>query len=315
MIYPIAPSVWIAFNIGILILLFVDLVYFHKVPKKVTYKDAFISCGFWLFIAMAFNVAIYYFLGKPVALNFFTGYLIEQSLSIDNLFVFLLLFQYFKIPSEYQYKILFIGVISAIILRACFIFLGVSLLSHFHFIFPIFGLFLIYAGIQMAQPKADEVHPDQNFVLKLLKKVIPFSNEYQKDGRLFIMKDKKRYATPLFAALLCVETTDIIFALDSIPAVMAITLDPFIIYTSNMLAVISLRGLYFALSHTITLFRYINWGLAAILSFVGVKMILADFFEISVIWTLAFIATSLTVAAIASIAFKNKSPPSSPHTP
>jgi tellurite resistance protein TerC len=259
----------------------------------------------WIGMALAFNVGIYYTLGKGPALDFLAGYLIEKSLSVDNLFVFIAIFDYFHTPSKYQHKVLFWGILGAIVLRALFIFFGIALVDRFHFILYIFGLFLIYAAIKMAMPKNDEIHPESNPVIKLFKKIMPVTHEY--DGsNFFTKKNLQWYATPLFIALLTVEMSDVMFALDSIPAIMAITLDPFIIYTSNIFAILGLRALYFALAGLIPVFHFLKYGLALILAFVGVKMLVEPFIEISIEFALGFIIATIAASTIASVAIAKK---------
>lgn len=302
---PVDVWVWILFNLFILILIIFDLFVLHRGSKVIKIKDAILVSGFWISLALAFNVLIYHYLGPEAGLNFLTGYLIEKSLSVDNIFVFLLLFKYFHTPKEYQYSVLFWGILGAIVMRAAFIYFGLALITNFHWVLPLFGTFLVYSGIKMAFSHDEEVHPENNPALRLLKKVFPMTQTYE-NGRFFVNNDGKWFATPLLAVLVAVETTDLIFALDSIPAIMAITLDPFIIYTSNIFAILGLRSLYFALAGTMDLFHHLHYGLAAILSFVGFKMIAADYMEIPISWTLLFIFTTLLVSIGASLVFKKK---------
>jgi len=238
-------------------------------------------------------------------LEFLAGYLIEESLSIDNLFVFLLLFRYFKVPHEYEHKALFWGILLALITRGIFIFAGVALVNTFHWIIYIFGAFLVFTGIKMAFNKGGEVHPEKNVALKILRFFIPITKNFVRD-KFFIIKGGKRFATPMLAILLALETTDIIFAIDSIPAVLAITTDPFIVYTSNVFAILGLRSLFFAISGLMNLFHYLQYGLAAILSFVGVKMLISNFYKINVNVSLLVIAAILTIAIIASLIWAKK---------
>lgn len=300
MIQPIDTSVWVIFNCALFFMILVDLLLVHKNDKAVGIKEALVASAIWVSIAMTFNVGIYYFLGSEAALNFLTGYLIEQSLSIDNLFVFLLIFKYFRTPAAYQYKVLFWGIFSAIIMRAVFIFFGISLVSHFHWILHVFGAFLIYSGIKMAMPSSSEVHPENNPLIGILKKIMPITPKYH-DAHFFIKENHRWFATPLLVVLLCIESSDLIFAVDSIPAVMSITLDPFIIYSSNMFAIIGLRSLYFSLSGAINLFKYLNYGICTILVFVGAKMLLSNFIHIPITWALAFIAITLITTIAASL--------------
>lgn len=292
--------VWIGFNLFIVGMIIVDLCVLHKNKKSLSVKEALLASALWIGMAAAFNIGIYYYLGKEPALNFLAGYLIEKSLSIDNLFVFIAIFDYFHTSSKYQHKVLFWGILGAIIMRAFFIFFGITLVKHFHAVLYIFGAFLIYAGIKMAMPKSEAINPEHNPVIRLLKKFIPITHEY--DGsRFFTRNGLKWYATPLFVALLTVEMTDVVFAIDSIPAIMAITLDPFIIYTSNIFAILGLRALYFALAGLMPLFHFLKYGLAVILSFVGIKMIIEPFFEVPIEFALGFIIATIIASTIASI--------------
>lgn len=295
---------WIGFNIFVVAMLIIDLGFLHKDNKPVSIKQSLLTSLAWITLALVFNLGVYHFMGKEAALNFLAGYLIEQSLSIDNLFVFIMLFKYFQIPPKNQYKVLFWGIIGAIILRGIFIVFGLALINMFSWVLYLFGVFLIFTGIKMALPSNESVHPEDNVVLNLLKKFIPFTNKYEGDN-LFV-KNGKWQATPLFAALICVETTDVIFALDSIPAVMAITLNPFIIYTSNIFAILGLRSLYFSLSGLMTLFHFLHYGLAAILTFIGLKMLMHDYLDVPIVWTLGFILISVLLSIFASLLFPQK---------
>lgn len=296
--YPL--WVWIAFNATILLLLTIDLFVMHKKSEELGIKEALYTSAGWISLALLFNLGLYYFKGEAVALNFFTGYLIEKSLSIDNLFVFLLIFDHFQTPKEYQHKVLFWGILGAVVMRALFIFFGIALVKHFHWVLYLFGTFLIWAGIQMALTRNKEIHPENNFILKLVRKLAPFTKDYRGD-LFFVIEKGKRYATPLFLVLLTIEITDVIFAVDSIPAIMAITLDPFIIYTSNIFAILGLRSLFFALSGLAGLFVYLHYGLAAVLCFVGAKMVLEPWIEIPVQYSLGFIVLALAAAVLLSL--------------
>lgn len=296
---------WIAFNIFILIMIFVDLFVLHCKDKAVSIRNALFTSAIWISLALLFNLGIYLTAGKEPALNFLAGYLIEESLSIDNLFVFLMLFRYFHTPKEYQYKVLFWGILGAIIMRAVMITGGIALINKFQWMFYIFGAFLIYTGIKMAFHKSEEVHPEKNPVLLLLNRFLPVTSKYD-NGHFFTQIGAKWFATPLFAVLVSVETTDLIFALDSIPAIVAITRDPFIIYTSNIFAILGLRSLYFALSGLMTLFHFLHYGLAVILTFVGLKMLIADFIHIPIGISLGVIVLSISISIVASALFPPK---------
>ncbi len=295
-------EIWIAFNAFVLVMIVLDLFVLNRHNKVISIRRALMISGIWISLALIFCYGIDVTLGHESALNFLTGYLIEEALSIDNLFVFLMLFKYFHTPPQYQYKVLFWGIIGALIMRACFIFFGIALFNTFHWIIYIFGAALIYAGIQMAMPKSETVHPENNPVIILMKKWLPITPDYQ-GQRFFIRHLERWYATPLFIVLVAVETSDLIFAVDSIPAVMAITRDPFIVYTSNIFALLGLRSLFFALSGIMNLFHFLHYGLAAILIFVGLKMILEPFLTISIGIALGFIVLTISFVIIASLLF------------
>lgn len=291
---------WTVFNAFILVMLVLDLGVFHRKAHAIKIKEALLWCAFWISLALMFNLAIYFWKGPKVALQFLTGYLIEQSLSIDNLFVFLLIFSYFNVPSVYQHKVLFWGILGAIIMRVIFILAGIALIEKFHWIIYLFGGFLILSGVKLAFQKDKEIHPEKNPVLRLFRRFIPFTQDYH-GGRFFVNKGKKYLATPLFVVLIVVETTDVMFALDSIPAVLAVTRDPFIVYTSNVFAILGLRAIYFALAGIMRLFHYLHYGLSLILVFVGLKMLLSGFYEMPVEIALGVIAGVLAVSVIASV--------------
>ncbi|GHO42464.1 TerC family protein [Ktedonospora formicarum] len=290
---------WVAFNAFVIILLALDLGVFNRKSHTVSIKEALIWSVVWISLALAFNVGIYFFQGPDIALQFLTGYLIEKSLSVDNIFVFVLLFTFFAVDPKYQHRVLFWGVLGALVMRGALIGVGAVLLDTFHWIIYIFGAFLVFTGIRMGVQKNEEVHPERNPILKLMRRILPVSDNY--DGARFFTKiNGKRLATPLLLVLIVVETTDLVFAVDSIPAIFAVTNDPFIVYTSNVFAILGLRSLYFVFANIIHKFHYLKLGLAVILSYVGVKMLVADFFHIPTFLSLAIIALVLTVAIIAS---------------
>ncbi|MBA3816848.1 MAG: TerC family protein [Parachlamydiaceae bacterium] len=297
--------IWITFNAFIIFLLAIDLFVLHQKDKVISLKEALINSSMWIAIALLFNLGIYVFLGKEDALNFLTGYLIEKALSIDNLFIFILIFKYFHTPKQYQHKVLFWGIIGAIIVRAVFIVFGVSIVSAFHWVLYLFGAFLVFTGIKMALPQNEEVHPENNPLVNLAKKWTSVTDEYH-GNKFFIKKKGQWWATPLFLTLLTIESTDVIFAVDSIPAIMAITLNPFIIYSSNIFAILGLRSLYFALAHLMSLFNYLNYGLAAILIFIGMKMLIEPFIIIPIFFSLGFIIVAIGIAITASIINPNQ---------
>ena len=296
---------WTVFNIAIVCLLILDLVVLNKGTQKVSVKSALWWSAFWVGLAGAFNIFVYFWKGKEPALQFLTGYLIEESLSVDNLFVFMLIFNYFKVPSEYQRKVLFWGIMGALILRGLFILVGVTLIEHFHFTIYILGLFLMITGIKMVVSQDKEVNPEKNPIINLVNRFLKVTKTYEGD-KFFIRKDNILFATPLFIVVLVVETTDVVFAVDSIPAILAVSTDSFIVYTSNVFALLGLRSLYFALAGLMQLFHYINYGLAIILSFIGLKLLISDFYMIDMKYALLFVAIVLTLSVIASILFPKK---------
>jgi len=302
---------WIAFNIFVLVMLAIDLGVFHRKSHEVKIKEALVWSAIWITMALLFNLGIYLWRGPTTAVEFLTGYLLEKSLSVDNIFVFLMLFSYFQVPPLYQHKVLFWGILGALIMRAIFIATGITLIQKFHWVIYIFGTFLILTGIKMALQKGKEIHPERNPVLRLFRRFMPVTDRYE-DSKFFVKKDRRYHATPLFIVLLVVETTDVIFAVDSIPAILAITHDPFIVYTSNVFAILGLRALYFALAGVMQLFHYLNYGLSAILVFVGVKMLLGEVYKIPVGIALGVVAGILAISVFASIAFPRKTSPGLP---
>lgn len=291
---------WILFNLFVLAMLALDLGVFHRKAHVVRLKEALGWSVVWICLALLFNLLIYFWLGPETALQFLAGYVIEKSLSVDNLFVFLLIFSYFSVPSIYQHKILFWGILGALIMRAIFIAAGITLIEKFHWMIYLFGGFLIITGIKMAFQKDKELHPEANPVLRLFRRFVPVTSEYH-ESRFWVIKEGKRWATPLFVVLLLVETTDVIFAVDSIPAILAVTRDPFIVYTSNVFAILGLRALYFALAGIMQLFHYLHYGLSLILVFVGTKMLISDIYKVPIGIALVVIAGILIVSVVASI--------------
>ena len=297
---------WILFNAFVLIMLALDLGIFHRKTHEVSVKEALTWTFVWIFLALVFNIIIYFWRGHQQALEFFTGYLIEKALSVDNIFVFIMIFTYFQIPTKYQHKVLFWGIIGALIMRVIFIFAGVALLEKFHFTIYIFGALLVFTGIKMFNHNNSNIEPDKNPVVKFFKKFMPVTQTLYED-KFFTRIDGRRFATPLFLVLILIETTDLIFAVDSIPAILAITQDQFIVYTSNVFAILGLRSLYFALAGIIHRFWLLSYGLAIVLAFVGVKMILIDFYKIPIEWSLLFIATTIAASVFLSLKIKQKS--------
>lgn len=284
---------WILFNAFVLLMLALDLGVFHRKAHRVGFKEALAWSGVWVVLALAFNVWVYFTMGRQPALEFLTGYLIEKSLSVDNIFVFVLLFSFFRVPAEYQHRVLFWGVIGALLMRALFIGVGAVLIAQFHWIIYLFGAFLIYTGYKMFTKSVEDMHPEDNPLVRWFVRNGRVTSQYH-GSRFFIYNDGKRLATPLFLCLLSIEFTDLIFAVDSIPAIFAITQDPFIVYTSNVFAILGLRSLYFALEGIISRFPYLRYGLAIVLVFIGLKMVLADVYKVPVVASLAVIAAILT---------------------
>ena len=298
MSYPLWA--WIAFNGFVLAMLALDLGVFHRKSHEVRLREALAWSAVWVALALAFNALIWSRYGQQRALEFLTGYLIEKSLSVDNIFVFVLIFTYFRVPAKYQHKVLFWGILGALLMRAAFIAAGVTLIQRFHWIIYVFGAFLVVTGIRMAVQQDKEIHPEKNPVLRLAKRLMPVSTSYDGD-RFFTLQGGRRAATPLFVALLLVETTDLIFAVDSIPAILAITQDPFIVYTSNVFAILGLRALYFALAGVVRMFHYLSIGLAGVLVFVGGKMLLVSVVKVPTALSLGVIAAILAVSVVASV--------------
>ncbi len=300
MVFSASIWLWIGFNGFVLAMLAVDLGVFHRHAHTVSLKEALSWSLVWIALALVFNAGLYIWQGPEPALQFLTGYLIEKSLSVDNIFVFVLLFSAFGVPAAYQHRVLFWGVLGALVMRGILIAVGAVLLEDFHWIIYLFGAFLIFTGIRMAVHKETEVHPERNPVLKLVRRVVPVTNGYEQD-RFTVRKAGQLWVTPLLLVLVAVETTDLIFAVDSIPAIFAVTGDPFIVYTSNVFAILGLRSLYFVFANIIHQFYYLRLGLAVILAFVGIKMVLTDLYHIPTGLSLLVIALVLTIAIMASI--------------
>jgi tellurite resistance protein TerC len=302
---------WLGFNAFVVALLALDLGVFNRKDHVVTVKEALAWSAFWIGLALAFNAGLYVYLGAQPALQFFTGYLIEKSLSVDNLFVFLLVFAYFRVPAASQQRVLLWGVLGALVMRGCLILVGAALIQRFHWVLYGFGAFLVVTGARMAFQPADGLHPEQNPVVRLTRRFIPVTSTYH--GSRFLVREGARWvATPLFLALLVVEASDLVFAVDSIPAIFAVSADPFIVYTSNVFAVLGLRSLYFALSGVLDRFRFFKYGLAAVLAFVGLKMLIADVYKIPVGVALGVVAGLLAVSALASRLVPERAPTPGP---
>jgi tellurite resistance protein TerC len=293
---------WSGFGVFVLAMLALDLFVFHREAKKVSMKEALAWACVWVSLALVFNVIVYFWRGSQTGLEFLTGYLIEESLSVDNLFVFLMIFSYFSVPAEYQHKTLFLGILGALIMRLLFIVAGVTLIERFHWIIYVFGAFLVFTGIKMAFQSETEVHPERNPVLRLFRRLFPVTKDYEGD-HFVVRRDGRLLATPLLVVLVVIETTDIVFALDSIPAVLAITRDPFVVYTSNVFAILGLRAIYFALAGFMEMFHYLHYGLSFILVFVGVKMVISEMYKMPIGIALGVVAAALTLSILASIRF------------
>ena len=306
---------WAVFNLFVVFMLVLDLRVFHKQAHEVKIKEALLWSAFWIVLSLLFNVGVYIFEGYEVALQFFTGYIIEKSLSVDNLFVFLMIFSYFKVPGKYQHKVLFWGIVGALVMRGLLIFVGVTLINQFHWVLYIFGAFLVFTGVKMAfQDETVDIHPENNVFVRIFKRILPVTAGYH-EGKFFVRAEKRVYATLLFIVIIVVETTDLVFALDSIPAVFAITRDPFIVYTSNVFAILGLRALYFALAGLLNLFHYLKFGLSIVLVFIGAKMLIESFYDLPIAIALGVVAGVLTLSVVASVLFPIKEKPPLPPGP
>jgi tellurite resistance protein TerC len=293
---------WVGFNAFILLMLALDLGVVHRRAHTVRPKEAAIWTGVWVSLALLFCLGLYVLRDAHTALLFLTGYLIEESLSVDNIFVIVLIFSYFGIPAQYQHRVLFWGILGALLMRGAFIGLGTLLIAKFHWIIYLFGGFLIVTGVRMALRSDEEFNAEENIVMRLARRYLPFTNQY--DGqKFFTLENGKRLATPLFLVLILVEFTDLIFAVDSIPAIFAVTTDPFIVYTSNVFAILGLRSLFFLIANVVDRFYLLKYGLAVILSFVGVKMVIADLYKIPILISLAVVIAVLALAIILSLLF------------
>ena len=299
---------WILFGPLVLALLATDLILFHRDPRPIDLRRSLQATAGWVALALAFGVVIALTLGTQPAMEFFTGYIVELSLSVDNVFVFAVLLAYFAVPEKAQFPALFWGIIGALFLRALFIFTGIALINRFHWLIYVFGALLVYTGIKLLKGGDAKVQPDQNPLVRIARKFIPITPHFH-DGHFFVRQGNRWTGTPLFLVLLALGTTDLVFAIDSIPAILAITRDPFIVLTSNAFAVLGLRALYFAIAGLIKLFAYLNIGLAVILSFIGVKMLISGYIHLPIPWTLGFVLLVLAVSILASIYY----PPAKPH--
>ncbi len=295
----VAPWMWVVFHAVIAVMLAVDLGIFNRRPHELSLKEAVIWSVVWIAVALAFNGLIWFFWGAEAALEFFTAYLVEKSLSADNIFVFAVIFSYFGVPPAYQHRVLFWGILGAIVTRATFILAGVELLERFHFMIYVFGAFLVFTGLRLLRRSEEKVEPERNPVLRLARRWLPVTSQYR-DAAFFVREKGRWMATPLFLVLLVVESTDVMFAVDSVPAVLAITPHLFIAYTSNIFAILGLRALYFVLAGLLPRWRYLHTALAAILVFIGLKMLLSDVVHISTTVSLSVVGVLLLASVVAS---------------
>jgi tellurite resistance protein TerC len=306
---------WVGFNLFVLLMLAVDLGVFHRNAHEVSMKEAAGWSVVWVTLALLFNYGVYRLMGAQAGAEFLTGYLIEKALSVDNIFVFVLIFAYFRVPPKYQHRVLFWGIIGALLMRGAMIGAGAYLIKQFHWIIYVFGAFLVVTGVRMATQEEHDIEPESNPVIRLVKRLIPVTNEYH--GQDFFVREgagakARLLATPLFVVLVLVETTDLIFAVDSIPAIFAVTEDPFLVYTSNVFAILGLRSLYFLLAGVIHKFHYLKLGLSAVLAFVGAKMLLTDVYKIPIGVSLGVIALTLAAAVVLSLVFPKRAEAHSP---
>jgi tellurite resistance protein TerC len=296
---------WIGFASIVLFLLFLDLWVLNRKAHTIGIREALWTSLGWFVVALIFNAGVYFTMGSEKAVSFFAGYLMERALSVDNLFVFLLIFSYFKVPSQYQHRVLFWGIFGALVMRAVFIAAGISLIHYFDWIIYVFGAFLIYTAFKLVSDTEKEIEPEKNPVIKLFRKFMPVSKKYVQ-GKFFVRNKLGLVATPLFIVMIVIETSDVVFAVDSIPAILAITTDPFIVYTSNVFAILGLRALYFAIAGLMQLFYYLNYGLSVILAFIGVKMLSTHFVHIPISVSLGVIVSTLAFSILASVIWPKK---------
>lgn len=303
---------WTALLVVIVMLLFADLLLVHRTPHVITLKEALVESGVWISIGLAFGLVVWWGFGSAASGEYYAGYLIEKSLSIDNVFVWAVILGYFKIPQQYQFRVLFWGVFGALVLRAIFIFAGVALLNRFEWLLVVFGVFLLYTAWKLASPGNHEIDPESSKILALVRRVVPTTNELH-GQKMFIRRDGHRMATPLFTVLILIEATDVLFAVDSVPAILAVSQEPFLVFASNAFAIMGLRALYFCLGGLKDRFQYLDYGLAAILAFVGVKMLLLNWdIHIPIVWSLAIIFGLLTISIVASLRAPHDESPGGP---
>ena len=294
------PLLWIGFTLFVLAMLGLDLGVFHRRAHEVRVREALTWTAVWIALALLFNAGVYFWFGPDHALEFLTGYVIEKALSVDNIFVFVVIFSYFGVPAAFQHRVLFWGILGALIMRAIFILLGTAVLQKFHWVIYIFGAFLVVTGVKLLLQRGSEVHPERNPLFRLFRRLVPSVSDYR-GSHFVVVENGKRYATPLLLVLVAIEATDIVFAVDSIPAIFAITRDPFIVFTSIIFAILGLRALYFALAGVMGRFHYLRVGLALVLAFVGAKMLLTDLYKVPIAASLAIVTALLAVSIVASL--------------
>jgi len=299
------PALWIGFTVLVLAMLAIDLGLFNRQAHEVRVREALTWTAVWVAISLLFNVGVYFWFGSERALEFLTGYLLEKALSVDNIFVFLVVFSTFGVPAKLQHRVLYWGILGALVMRAIFIFLGTAMISRFHWLTYVFGAFLVFTGGKLMLQKEGEVHPEQNPLFRLFKRLVPAVNHYE-SGKFTVVEGGKRFATPLLLVLVAIEATDILFAVDSIPAIFAVTIDPFIVYTSNIFAILGLRALYFALAGMMGKFTYLKVGLSLVLAFVGTKMLIAGIYKVPILLSLGVIAALLAGSVAASLLWPPK---------
>ena len=295
-----SPWLWIGFTSFVLAMLALDLGVFHRKTHEISIREALRCTAFWVTLASLFDVGLYFFFGSERALEFLTGFVIEKALSVDNIFVFIVIFSTFAVPTKLQYRVLFWGIIGALVMRAIFIVLGAALLQQFHWVIYLFGGFLVFTGIKLLMQRAEEIRPEQNPLLRLFRRFVPSVGDYR-GGQFTVVEKGRRYATPLLLVLVVIEATDIVFAVDSIPAIFAVTTDPFIVYTSNIFAILGLRSLYFAIAGIMGKFHHLKVGLALVLVFFGVKMLLSGFYNFPILASLGVIVALLAGSVVASL--------------
>ena len=299
------PFIWLAFGTFVALMLALDLGVFHRKPHAIRPREALIWTGMWVTLALLFGAGVYHFAGPEAGLQFFTGYVIEEALSVDNIFVFIVIFRAFAVPAELQHRVLFWGVLGAVVLRGVFIVLGAALLERFHFLLYVFGAFLLFTGFKLLLHREQQVDPERNPLLRWFRRWVPSIGEYR-GTHFMVVENGKRFATPLLLVLVAVEATDVMFAADSIPAIFAVTRDPFIVFTSNIFAIFGLRSLYFALAGMMDAFRYLKVGLALVLLFVGAKMTLSGVLTVPILVSLGVIVLILAGSVVVSLLHKPK---------